>query len=134
MQGVVVVALELPKALNTTTALFFSNCGFAPERPWGLVFSSHDNFGADCCWIPAGKKRTRILGSSRSFRKVSRKASTHFTGNRADQALATDARGLMEASASFMGHCVAAQISAAERPPLLGARMHTTVDDSNLCE
>jgi hypothetical protein len=30
--------------------IVFSDYGFAPERPWGLVFSSHDNFDADYCW------------------------------------------------------------------------------------
>jgi hypothetical protein len=28
----------------------FSDYGFAPEHPWGLVFSSHSNFDADYCW------------------------------------------------------------------------------------
>jgi hypothetical protein len=27
--------------------------GFAPEHPWGLIFSSHDNFDADYCWYPS---------------------------------------------------------------------------------
>jgi hypothetical protein len=33
--------------------IVFSDYGFAPERPWGLVFSSHDNFDADYCWYPS---------------------------------------------------------------------------------
>jgi len=24
-----------------------------PNIPWGLVFSSHDNFDADYCWYPS---------------------------------------------------------------------------------
>jgi hypothetical protein len=54
--------------------IVFSDYGFAPERPWGLVFSSHANFDADYVGIPVWKKRTRNLGSSRSSRKGSRKA------------------------------------------------------------
>ncbi len=33
--------------------IVFSDYGFAPERPWGLAFSSHDNFDADYCWYPS---------------------------------------------------------------------------------
>src|SRR6266481_7949818 len=33
--------------------IVFSDYGFAPERPWGLFFSSHDNFDADYCWYPS---------------------------------------------------------------------------------
>lgn len=33
--------------------IVFSDYGFAPQRPWGLVFSSHDNFDADYCWYPS---------------------------------------------------------------------------------
>jgi hypothetical protein len=33
--------------------IVFSDYGFAPEHPWGLVFSSHDNFDADYCWYPS---------------------------------------------------------------------------------
>jgi hypothetical protein len=29
--------------------IVFSDYGFTPERPWGLVFSSHNNFDADFC-------------------------------------------------------------------------------------
>jgi hypothetical protein len=29
----------------------FSDYGFGPEYPWGLVFSSHSNFDADYCWF-----------------------------------------------------------------------------------
>jgi|ERR1700722_7826686 len=32
--------------------IVFSDCGFAPEHPCGLVFSSHDNFDADYGWLP----------------------------------------------------------------------------------
>lgn len=28
----------------------FSDYGFAPEHPWGLVFLSHRGFDADYCW------------------------------------------------------------------------------------
>jgi hypothetical protein len=30
--------------------IVFSDYGFAPEQPWGLVFSSKANFDADYCW------------------------------------------------------------------------------------
>ena len=30
--------------------IVYSERGFGPESPWGLVFSSADNFGADYCW------------------------------------------------------------------------------------
>jgi hypothetical protein len=30
----------------------FSDYGFAPDRPWGLVFLSHRGFDADYCWFP----------------------------------------------------------------------------------
>ena len=30
--------------------IVFSDYGFAPDRPWGLVFLSHRNFDADYCW------------------------------------------------------------------------------------
>jgi len=33
--------------------IVFSDYGYAPEHPWGLVFSSHDNFDADYCWCPS---------------------------------------------------------------------------------
>ena len=32
--------------------IVFSDYGFAPEHPWGLVFPSHDNFDADYGWLP----------------------------------------------------------------------------------
>lgn len=31
--------------------IVFSDYGFAPEFPWGLVFLSHKNFDADYCWL-----------------------------------------------------------------------------------
>jgi hypothetical protein len=31
--------------------IVYSDYGFAPEHPWGLVFSSHNNFDADYCWL-----------------------------------------------------------------------------------
>lgn len=37
----------------------FSDYGFAPELPWGLVFSSGDNFDADYCWFPTLEKAYR---------------------------------------------------------------------------
>lgn len=30
----------------------FSDYGFAPQNPWGLVFLSHSGFDADYCWYP----------------------------------------------------------------------------------
>ena len=33
--------------------IVYSDYGFAPEHPWGLVFSSHNNFDADYCWYPS---------------------------------------------------------------------------------
>ena len=33
--------------------IVFSDYGFAPECPWGLVFSSHNDFDADYCWYPS---------------------------------------------------------------------------------
>jgi len=33
--------------------IVFTDYGFAPECPWGLVLSSHDNFDADYCWYPS---------------------------------------------------------------------------------
>src|SRR6266700_3057297 len=30
----------------------FSDYGFAPDNPWGLVFLSHKGFDADYCWYP----------------------------------------------------------------------------------
>lgn len=33
--------------------IVFSDYGFAPENPWGLVFLSHRGFNADFCWYPA---------------------------------------------------------------------------------
>lgn len=30
--------------------IVFSDYGFTPECPWGLVFSSHGDFDADYCW------------------------------------------------------------------------------------
>ena len=33
--------------------IVYSDYGFAPEHPGGLVFSSHDNFDADYCWLPS---------------------------------------------------------------------------------
>lgn len=29
----------------------FSDYGFAPEHPWGLIFLSQMNFDADYCWL-----------------------------------------------------------------------------------
>ncbi len=33
--------------------IVYSDYGFAPEHPWGLVFSSDDNFDADYSWLPS---------------------------------------------------------------------------------
>ena len=30
--------------------IVYSENGFGPRSPWGLVFSSQTNFGADYCW------------------------------------------------------------------------------------
>ena len=32
--------------------IVYSDFGFGPNHPWGLVFLSQDNFGADYCWYP----------------------------------------------------------------------------------
>jgi hypothetical protein len=37
--------------------IVFSDYGLAPEHPWGLVFSSHDNFDADYCWYTSMEER-----------------------------------------------------------------------------
>ena len=42
----------------------FSDYGFAPDHPWGLVFLSHRGFDADYCWYPAledAYKDSRLL-------------------------------------------------------------------------
>jgi hypothetical protein len=39
--------------------IVFSDYGFAPEHPGGLVFSSHDNFDADYSWFPTLEKAYR---------------------------------------------------------------------------
>jgi hypothetical protein len=42
----------------------FSDYGFAPEHPWGLVFLSHRGFDADYCWYPtleSGYLDSRLL-------------------------------------------------------------------------
>jgi hypothetical protein len=42
----------------------FSDYGFAPEHPWGLVFLSHRNFDADYCWystLEDAYKDSRLL-------------------------------------------------------------------------
>jgi hypothetical protein len=31
--------------------IVYSDYSFAPEHPWGLVFSSHRNFDADYSWL-----------------------------------------------------------------------------------
>ena len=50
-------AMEFPTWVAAESAdydygLVYSDNGFGPDRPWGLVFSSHDSFGADYCWYP----------------------------------------------------------------------------------
>jgi hypothetical protein len=30
----------------------YSDFGFGPSCPWGLIFISQSNFGADYCWYP----------------------------------------------------------------------------------
>ena len=42
----------------------FSDYGFAPDHPWGLVFLSHRGFDADYCWFPTledAYKDSRLL-------------------------------------------------------------------------
>jgi hypothetical protein len=42
----------------------FSDYGFAPDHPWGLVFLSHNEFNADYCWFPTlqdAYKDSRLL-------------------------------------------------------------------------
>jgi hypothetical protein len=44
--------------------IVFSDYGFAPELPWGLVFSSHSNFDADYNWYPTleqAYKESRLI-------------------------------------------------------------------------
>ena len=48
-------ALEFPtwvvaESQRHDYGIVYSENGFGPESPWGLVFSSHSNFGADYCW------------------------------------------------------------------------------------
>ncbi len=33
----------------------YSDYGFGPERPWGLIFLSKNNFDADYCWYDSLK-------------------------------------------------------------------------------
>jgi len=33
--------------------IVYSDYGFAPEHPWGLVFSSHNDFDTDDGWLPS---------------------------------------------------------------------------------
>jgi hypothetical protein len=52
-------------------ALVYSDNGFGPEQPWGLVFSSARNFGADYSWYAALEdafKESRFLESDRTER------------------------------------------------------------------
>jgi hypothetical protein len=44
--------------------IVFSDYGFAPDRPWGLVFLSRRNFDADYCWystLPDAYRDSRLL-------------------------------------------------------------------------
>ena len=43
----------------------FSDYGFAPQSPWGLVFSSKTNFDADYAGIQPWKRHTRNPGLSK---------------------------------------------------------------------
>jgi len=36
---------------QSDTGIVFSESGFGPEHPWGLVFLSRDGFGADSAWF-----------------------------------------------------------------------------------
>lgn len=35
---------------NYDYGIVYSENGFGPANPWGLIFSSQANFGADYCW------------------------------------------------------------------------------------
>ena len=42
----------------------YSDYGFGPEFPWGLIFLSHRNFGADYCWydkLEVAYKESRLI-------------------------------------------------------------------------
>lgn len=48
-------ALEFPtwvvaESQRYNYGIVYSENGFGPQSPWGLVFSSERNFGADYCW------------------------------------------------------------------------------------
>ena len=48
-------ALEFPtwvvaESQRYDYGIVYAENGFGPDSPWGLVFSSHKNFGADYCW------------------------------------------------------------------------------------
>jgi hypothetical protein len=52
----------------------FSDYGFAPEHPWGLVFLSASNFDADYCWYPALEKayeESRLIEEFKDNRRKS---------------------------------------------------------------
>lgn len=49
--------------------IVFSDYGFAPDRPRGLVFLSHRNFDADYCWFPLWKVLKAILDCLKSMTK-----------------------------------------------------------------
>jgi len=51
----------------------FSDYGFGPEHPWGLVFSSHSNFDADYCWYPSleeAYKESRLIEEYEESRRA----------------------------------------------------------------
>jgi|CXWL01.1.fsa_nt_gi hypothetical protein len=45
-----VVTWVIAESARYNYGIVFSEDGFGPEQPWGLVFSSHTNIGADYCW------------------------------------------------------------------------------------
>ena len=51
----------------------FSDYGFGPEYPWGLVFSSHSNCDADYCWyssLEEAYKESRLLEEYEESRRA----------------------------------------------------------------
>ena len=50
----------------------FSDYGFAPEYPWGLIFLSHSNFDADYCWyatLEEAYRDSRLLEENEERKK-----------------------------------------------------------------
>ncbi|MCC6917258.1 hypothetical protein [Nitrosomonas sp.] len=48
--------------------IVYAERGFGPSAPWGLVFSSANNFGADYCWytsLQSAFEDSRLIEESR---------------------------------------------------------------------